>query len=206
MDIKLRFINHSNDSGRSEVVVYQKNLLTSMASLAVAWKVIRYCGRDCYHPFVYPADYQVAVTDEYGNYSSRTPAKNGQMLRLTSGPTGSRRLLCVGPASASSELDVLNGMAQGSVDVCLFKDGRLLGIKTSVSPGQKAVFQYQPALWIGVASEVSQGVAISSAVLSNVTTELSLIGIASADIVMSGGGAGQDSIAYDFNLENIVLA
>lgn len=206
MDIKLRFVNQSSDGNKSEVVIYQKNLLTSVASLTVAWKVIRYCGRDCTHPFVYPLDYEVAVTDEYGNFSPRLSAKNGQLLELISTPTGSRRLLHAGPASASAELHVLNGMGQGAIDVCLFKDGRLMGLKTSVSPGQKAVFQYPPVLWIGVVSEVSQGQAINSAVLPNINTELSLIGIASADIVMTGGGPGAGSTPYEFNLENIVEA
>lgn len=206
MDIKLRFVNKSNDGNKSEVVIYQKNVLTTMASLAVAWKVIRYCGRDCTHPFVYPDGYEVSVTDENGNYSPRLPARNGQMLSLVSTPAGNRRLRYTGPASASTELDVLNAMSQGAVDVCLYKDGRLMGVKTAVSPGQKAVFQYQPALWIGVASEVVQGGPISSAVLSEIYTEISLIGIASADIVMTGGGPGEGSTPYVFNLENIVQA
>jgi len=204
MDIKLRLVNHSNDVNKSEVVIYQKNQLTTMASLAVAWKVIRYCGRDCYHPFVYPDSYEVAVTDSYGNFSPRMPAQNGLLLKLVCTPTGSRRLLRAGSASASNELDVLNDMSNGSVDVCVFKDGRIVGIKTTVTPGQKAVFQYQPALWITVASQVIQGEVISSAVMNNITTEFSLIGIASADIVMTGGGPGEGSTPYEFNLENIV--
>jgi hypothetical protein len=204
MDIKLRFVNKSSDGNKSEVVIYQKSVLTNMASLSVAWKVIRYCGRDCTHPFVYPDGYEVAITDEYGNFSPRLPATNGQMLSLVSTPTGHRRLRYTGPASASTELDVLNAMSQGAVNVCIFKDGRLMGMKTSVSPGQKAVFQYTPALWIGVCSEVVQGEPISSAILSDVNTEISLIGIASADIVMTGGGPGEGSTPYEFNLENIV--
>lgn len=206
MDIKLRFVNKSSDGNKSEVVIFQKNVPTTMASLSVAWKVIRYCGRDCTHPFVYPDGYEVSISDEYGNFTPRLPAKNGQMLSLIQTPTGSRRLLYTGPASASTELDVLNGMSQGAVNVCVFKDGRMVGVKTSVSPGQKAVFQYQPALWIGVTSEVVQGEPISSAVLPNINTELSLIGIASADIVMTGGGPGEGSTPYEFNLENIVQA
>ncbi|WP_411878059.1 hypothetical protein [Polaromonas sp. YR568] len=206
MDIKLRFVNKSSDGNKSEVVIYQKSVLTTMASLSVAWKVIRYCGRDCTHPFVYPDGYEVSISDEYGNFTPRLRAKNGQMLSLISTPTGARRLLYTGPAGASTELDVLNAMGQGAVDVCIFKDGRLMGAKTSVSPGQKAVFQYQPALWIGVCSEVVQGEPINSAVLPGINTELSLIGIASADIVMTGGGPGEGSTAYEFNLENIVQA
>ncbi len=205
MDIKLRFINRSNDGNKSEVVIYQKNEVSERASLAVAWKVIRYCGRDCYHPFIYPSGYEVTVTDEYGNFAPRIAVTDGQMVKLVSTPTGSRRLRCAGAAGAYNEVDVLNAMDLGSVDVCLFKDKRLMGVKTTVTPGQKAVFQYRPALWIVVASEVVQGQGISSAVLSNVATEISLIGIASADIVMTGGGGGALAGPYEFNLENIVL-
>lgn len=206
MDIKLRFVNRSSDGNKSEVVVYQKNVLTTMASLSAAWKVIRNCGRDCTHPFVYPEGYEVSVSDEYGNFTPRLLAKNGQMFSLISTPTGARRLIYTGPASVSTELDVVNDMGQGAVDVCIFKDGRLMGVKKSVVPGQKAVFQYLPTLWIGVCSEVVQGLPISSAVLSYVNTELSLIGIVSADIVMTGGGPGEASTAFEFNLENIVHA
>ena len=204
MDIKLRFVNQSRDGNKSEVVVYQKNQLTSMASLSMAWKVIRFCGLDCYHPFVFPTGFEVSVADEYGNFSPRMAAESGQMFRLESTASGARRLRSAGPANASNEIDVLNDLGQGAVNVCIFRDGRMVGMKTAVTPGQKAVFQYPPVLWIGVASQIVQGVAISSAVMSNANTELSLLGIASADIVMSGGGPGEGSTPYEFKLENIV--
>lgn len=203
MDIKLRFFNHSIDGNTSEVVIYQKNLTTSIASLSMAWKVIHYCGRDCYHPFVYPDSYEVAVADGNGSFSPRMQAQNGQRLQLLSTPTGSRRLSLAGNASASNELELLN-MSRGAIDVHVFNDGRIIGIETSVVPGQKAVFQYKPALWVTVASQVIEGMAISSAVMSNVATEISLIGIASADVVMTGGGPGEYSTPYQFKLENTV--
>jgi len=204
MDIKLRFVNQSSDGNKSEVVIYQKNLLNHMTSLAMAWKVIRFCGRDCFHPFVYPAGFEVCVADGYGNFSPRVAVGNGQSLKLQSTASGSRRLVRAGSASASNEVDVLNDLDQGAVDVCIFRDGRMVGAKTTVTPGQKAVFQYPPVLWIGVASQIVLGHAISSAVMSSANTELSLLGIASADIVMSGGGPGEDSTPYEFNLDNIV--
>jgi hypothetical protein len=60
-------------------------------------------------------------------------------------------------------------------------------------------------LWIGVATEVVQGEALSSAVLSNVNQDLPLQGIASADIVMTGGGTDSNSTSYVFALENVVM-
>ena len=68
MDIQLKFINQSADGNNSEIVLFQKNVSADMEELAVAWKVIRYCGRDCWHPFVYPMGFEVASSDNYGNY------------------------------------------------------------------------------------------------------------------------------------------
>jgi hypothetical protein len=47
---------------------------------------------------------------------------------------------------------------------------------------------------------------MNSAIIANANTEISLIGIASADIVMTGGGPGPSSTPYQFNLENVVFA
>jgi hypothetical protein len=47
---------------------------------------------------------------------------------------------------------------------------------------------------------------MNSAILSMVNAELSLLGIASADIVMTGGGPGPTSTPFQFNLANIVMA
>jgi len=205
MDTQLTFINRSDDRADSEVVLFQKNTVPTMDELVVAWKVIRYCGRDCYHPFVYTAAFQVSVSDGDGNYSPRVTARDGQLLAVTPTPSG-RRLAIQGPAPSLLEVQVANELPIGAVNVNLFKNGKLLARKTSVVPQQKAVFQFKPTLWIGVVSEVVQGQAMSSAVISSVNTELSLLGIASADIVMVGGGPGADALPFTFTLENVVKA
>ena len=78
--------------------------------------------------------------------------------------------------------------------------------KTSIAPGQKAVFHFKPTIWIGAISQVAQGEVMNSAIINDVETEISLLGIASADIVMTGGGSGAASTAFEFNLENVVMA
>lgn len=203
MDIKLRFVNQSMDGHQSEVVIYQKNLISDMASLTMAWKVIRYCGYGCYHPFVYSTDLEICVCDEHGNFSPRISAHNGELLSLELTAQGGRRLRRAGKAAAANEVNVVNGMGRGAVDVCAYRAGRLVERLRAVAPGQQAVFRYQPALWVGVASQVVQGTALDSAVVSDMTTELSLLGMASADIVMSGGGVAEDAVPYAFRLENV---
>lgn len=201
MTIRLKFINQS-DGGRQDVVLFQRDTLASLDELPLAWKVIRNCGRDCYHPFVYPTDFEVAIGDAHGNHSPRVPVANGQALTVTPTPSG-RRLALHGQASSSAEIEIANALLRGSVDVNIYKAGLLLVRKTAVAPGQKVVLRLQPTLWIGAASQVEQSSAVRSAVLQGVNTELSLVGFVSADIVMTGGGPAANAPPYVFNLENL---
>ena len=97
-------------------------------------------------------------------------------------------------------------MQQGALSVGLYKSGKRLLQKTSVAPGRKAVFALHPTLFIGVVSQVEEGDAMDSAILSDINTELSLLGIASADIIMTGGGPSANSAPFRFSLENVVMA
>jgi hypothetical protein len=47
---------------------------------------------------------------------------------------------------------------------------------------------------------------VDSAILSNINTEISLFGIASADIIMTGGGTGPDETPFVFTLTNVQYA
>lgn len=205
MDIQLRFVNNSQSGVQNEIVLFQKNVATDMDEFAIAWKVIRYCGLDCYHPFVYSTDCSVAISDEYGNYSPRTPALDGQLYAVRPSPAG-RQLVRVGPAPSPRDIQVANELQLGAVNVNLYRGKTLLAAKRNVPPQMKAVFQFTPTLWIGVASQVIEGQALNSAVISAVNTELSLLGVASADIIMTGGGGGASATPYEFTLANVVKA
>jgi hypothetical protein len=204
VDIKLNFINNSNDANNSEIVIFQKNVATNFDELAVAWYVIRYCGQGDNHPFTFPMEMAVAASDSYGNYTPQMVAQNGQLFTMTLTTSGDR-LAQSGQGTSSSEVQVLNGLPKGAINANIYKNGKLLATKTSVAPQQKAVFQFKPTIWIGVASQVVQGQVMNSAIISSVNTELSLLGIASADIVLTGGGPGRDSSPFQFNLENVVM-
>jgi hypothetical protein len=132
-------------------------------------------------------------------------AENGQLIKLVSAPTVVRSLLRAGSSNASNALKVLNDLDKGAVNVCVLRDGRPVDIKTTVTPQQKAVFEFKPTIWIGVASQIVQGQVMNLAIISNINNELYLLGIASADIVMSGGGPGAHSTSFTCNLENIVM-
>lgn len=205
MDIQLNFINHSNDANNSEIVIFQKNVATNFDELAVAWQVIRYCGQGDNHPFAYPMTSYVGASDSYGNHTQQQIAPSGMAFQMTLTSSGDR-LLPSGMATSPREVQVLNALSKGAIDASIYKDGRLLAVKTGVAPQQKAVFEFKPTLWIGVASQVEQGQVMDSAILSSINTELNLLGLASADIVMRGGGTGPSAQPFQFNLENVVYA
>jgi len=104
------------------------------------------------------------------------------------------------------EIDIVNASASDAVNANIYRNGRLLAIKTGVLPGQKAAFAFQPTLWIGAVSKMQQGEIIDSAIVSQLNTKISLTGIKSADIVMTGGGPGPSSTAFNFSLQNVVYA
>jgi hypothetical protein len=206
MDIRLRFVNRSNDCGNSEVVLFQRDVIPDLDTFAIAWKVIRYCGRDCFHPFVYSTDIDVALGDEHGNFSPRVAAPAGTRFAVDAHPTGRGRLVPDRAGASGGDIEVVNRMTRGAVNVNAFSAGRLIAVKEAVAPGQKAVFRFTPTLWIGVASQVQESRALHAAVLSSVNTQLPLAGIAAADIVMTGGGTGADAQPFAFALERVVRA
>ncbi|MDR6448849.1 hypothetical protein J2794_004980 [Paraburkholderia terricola] len=205
MDIQLNFINLSNDVNNSQVVIFQKNVSTDFDELAIAWKVISNCGRGDNHPFVFPMQTTLTASDADGNYMPRRPAQNGQMFSVTRAASGNV-LGVAGAASSSREIQLRNDLRSGAITAGVFKDNRLLAHKTGIVPGQKAVFEFKPTLWIGTASQIEQGAVMNSAVLSDINTELSLLGIARCDIVMTGGGGGTTAVPYQFRLANVVMA
>jgi hypothetical protein len=148
---------------------------------------------------------QVSASDSYGNYTPKLTAQNGQLFAMSLNNSGDQ-LAYASAATSSTEVQVRNDLPAGSINAGIYKGGKLLAQKTSIAPQQKAVFQFKPTIWIGVVSQVEQGQVINSAILSDINTEIALLGIASADIVMTGGGPGPNSTPFVFKLENIKTA
>ncbi len=205
MDVQLNFINHSNDANNSQVVIFSKNVATGYNEVAVAWHVIQNCGAGANHPFVYPMATQVGAGDSWGNYTPKLDAQPGQAFAVSLTSSGDT-LAPAGAATYPTEIQILNNLTQGAIKACIYKAGALFAIKTSVAPQQMAAFQFMPTLWIGAVSQVTQGQVMNSAIVEAVNTEFSLLGIASADIVMTGGGPGPSSQPFTFTLQNVVMA
>lgn len=204
-DVKLNFVNHSNDMNNSDVVIFSRNVSTDFDEIAIAWTVIRNCGQGWSHPFVYPMTSQLGCSDAWGNHSPSLTACPGQRFAMTLDASGAQ-LKLQGAANAPAEIELLNALPQGAVNAGIYKDGRLFALQSGIVPQQKAVFEFKPTIWIGVVSQVVEGQVMNSAILSDINTEISLLGIASADIVMTGGGAGPTAQPFQFTLANIVMA
>src|SRR5450830_1797357 len=113
MDIKLNFYNKSNDANKSKIVIFQKPVNADWNELAVAWKVIERCGTGDYHPFSYPMEMDVCISDAFGNYTQPLAAVNGDTFTITESDSGTR--LSKSQIQASpNEIDVCNDMDVGA--------------------------------------------------------------------------------------------
>ncbi len=203
-NIELTFINQSNDMNNSNVVIFQKNVTTSFDEVAIAWRVIKNCGRGWSHKFDYPHEFSVGAEDAYGNQAGLQLGRFGQKWVVSETASGEALQLGNDYASSISEVEISNSLIKGAVNANIYKDGKILISKTGVVPGQKAIFSFKPTIWIGVVSQVEEGMVMNSAILSDINTEISLLGITKANIIMTGGGMGPSARPFQFYLEPTV--
>ncbi|MFA6606787.1 MAG: hypothetical protein WCS75_07310, partial [Sphingomonas sp.] len=203
--ITLNFVNNSNDVNNSHIIVFQKNLAGASDDGPIAWKVIGGSRPGETYPFAFPVAMEVAVADDAGKTAGPMAAANGQHFVV--GHDHPHYTLTIGPTEANAaEVQVRNALPDTSITASIYRDGRLLAIRAGVLPQQMAVFSIKPSVWIGVAPDVAEGQVIDGETLANVNTELSLLGLASADIIMSGGWPGVSSTPFRFSLQNVVMA
>lgn len=204
--IRLNFINHSNDMNNSSIVIFSKNSATDFDELAIAWKVIENCGVGDHHPLTYDLNVYVSAGDSYGNYTPELLAKNGQQFEMIKNTSGDVLQLSGQPAMSSTEIEIANNLPRGSISGNVYRSGSLYASTQNIVPSHKAVFSFKPTIWIGVVSQITEGEVINSAIMSQINTEISLLGISSADIVMTGGGSGSSSTPFTFSLQNVQMA
>jgi hypothetical protein len=205
MDIALNFINNSDDRNNSQVVIFQKNEAADAVEQPVAWKVIEDCGRGDNHPFVLPLANGVTAMDRYGNFTPMLDAQAGGSFHVSWTDSGCD-LSMAGLAPRAREIHVTNQLPDNVISACIYKGGTLLAVRMALAPGQVAAFVFAPTIWIVAVPPIRQGEVMGSGIVSQQPTELSMLGVASADIVMTGGGPGSNAAPLAFNLQNIVMA
>lgn len=202
-NIQLRLINHSGDVNNSDYVIFQKNSATDVNVQSVAWIVVKNLGNSDYHPFTYPMEFSVGAKDSDGNYMPQLPAQNGNAYEVAMDRSGHVLRASSAQTAIPTEVEVWNNLALGAVDAQIYRDGKLLAAKVNVPPGSKANFQFLPKIFIGMVSQVEQGTVMNSNVTVQYLTELDLLGVTSADIIVSGGGAGTNATPFKFTLSNV---
>lgn len=203
--IELRFINMSNDRNNSDILIFQKNEIPGLNELPLAWKVIRNCGRGWSHTIRYTLRTAVAVTDASGNSSPQLPSAAGETFELYRDFSGNQ-LRSAGQSDSPQAIKCSNRLSSGNMNAFVYRDGSVVASKKNIAPGQSALFMFKPTIFIGVASHVIAGETVRKGIVSQVNTEISLLGIRSADIVMTGGGAGVQAVPYTFSLQNVQMA
>lgn len=202
MDIKLNLINKSNEANNQKIVIFQKNTALK-PNEAIAWKVINAGGKDTRHSFDFPLGVTISTSDNRGHNTPQRRAEIGQEYVVTQGGTGDE-LKHVGPAPSTQIVQIRNKRQQGLISANVLRDGSLVARGKSLAPEQIAVFAFVPTIWIGAVANAVEGEELDSAVIAEINTELSLFGISSADIVMTGGG--DSGAPLNFELDNITMA
>lgn len=203
MTIKINYIDLSNDANNEMVVFFQRDVSLDFDEMCVAWKVIQNCGQGCSHRFDFPGEVFVNATDSWGNQTPWLSALEGQAFEVKMA-AGGTQLSHVGTAS-SSVIQVANHLTEGSIRANIYKDNRIFATLACVSPGQTANFRLTETLYVGTVAQAEEGQVIDSAIISELSTKIDLFGVASADIVMTGGGVGVNSKPYEFFLDNVIL-
>ena len=205
MEIRLNLVNRSDDAGGVNVVIFQKNLAAPPDAPAVAWWVVSDFAPGQTHAFTFPMAVTLAGSDSWGHPIPEVSAEAGQSFTVQSSDQG-EILRRTGWSGRHPDIDVHNGLAQGAIDVLVNRGGRPVAMKSAVAPGQTVTFVLQSNLWIGVVPQARTGQIMDDALINNIDTQLSLLGIGGANIIMSGGGPGRSAASYRFELENVVPA
>ncbi|AWI26312.1 hypothetical protein [Flavobacterium pallidum] len=205
--VELNFINYSNDTNNSSIVFFQQNELANPGESPIAWKVIQNSMRGDNHPFSFTMHLFVDAADSSGNRTQQQPAYYGQELKASIGTSGyqivavgSQFLVYTDDPIPIPAIGVNNASENGNIAVNVYRDGNLLATATGVAPVKYATFKFSPSIWIGVTNYMTEGDVLNSSVMAGVSTKLSLLGIAKANIIMTGGGPGTDS-PFKFTLE-----
>lgn len=202
MDIELNFINESNDTHNTEILFFSQNVPPGTGEAVQAWTVIRNCAVGGHHPFVYPSESTVGYLDGYGNYTRQLPAAPGEAFKAVFTDSGDS-IVPNGAADNPQAIELDNALEEDTITALIYKDGRIYTRLASLAPNGKASFVLEPKLWIGTLSHMTPPGATIPITASQANTEISLFGIASADIVMTGGGSGEDPQPFVFKLQNI---
>ncbi|WP_426197362.1 hypothetical protein [Massilia sp. DWR3-1-1] len=177
-------LHHHGDAGAaSQVVLFKKNSAAGADDAVLAWKVIRICAGQ-HARVVLPFSQQIGVFDPCGAHAGLHDAFAGDMFDVAAGagtPLLARSVVAAGP----NMVGVRNATAAGLLEVVLYKDGRPLCRCGAVAPATTAVFEVLPYLHVAVCPGITEGAIVDAHAVAG-ATRISLLGLKSADLVLTG--------------------
>jgi hypothetical protein len=197
-----RVINNSNTVNPVPILIFQRNIATVFDEVATAWRYVEFLPYGDIYRFDFPGSLSVSFTDGFGNVTPTLSASAGEKFTLVESIIG-LEITRTGASSNPQIIELVNE-TEGIVTGNVYRDGKLLSRETNMRPGDIGSFRFQPNFWIGVAPGLTEGQTIDSTVLSIINTQISLLGVLSADIILTGGGVGPSATPFSFSLSNIV--
>lgn len=202
---RLCFVNNSGSFSPLDIVLFQRNKMPEAGQVAIAWKVLRNCAHASRVPSDFPLKLSIGASDPYANYTPQLEVRHGQLFSVALTKSGDM-LVPTGYTVAPDQIDVRNDLIQGMTNAWMYRDGRLLGGKTNIAPGQTAAFRFDATLCIGIStSHVEDGQLMDETKIFPLG-EIPLDNIDEADIVITGGGQGTGAVPQQFTLQNVVYA
>lgn len=202
-EAKLNFMNRTGSNDPLNVVIFQSD-----GKHAIAWLVIQNCGDGMHHPFKYSFSLSVSVGDAWGNYTYPIPASKGDAFEMKASQSGGSTFVKMAtPAKSNQTIEVMNNLSRGSISANLLRNQNIVYTKRVIVPGQKAIFNIaNDYIYIAVDSDgaIQEGDKLMGNFIEKATM-LNIEGIASADIVMKGGTAGEKTEPYSFSFENKIV-
>jgi hypothetical protein len=202
-NLQLRFVNLSGDGGVSNVVFFQKNGANATGSI-IAWRVARNCGYRNYCCLPYNWETEIDMVDWNGNHCPRQAAAGDGVFHIVRKRYG-KKLEAVRTEGHPTQVWVQNRLDTGAPHITLYRSGCVVARHENLIPGQWAKFDVEHWLHVVVMPCVKQGDDIAAHLGSASIAKFFLQGIASADIVMVGGGRGRDAQALRFMMTNVVM-
>jgi len=165
------------------IVLFQKNIVDPFETNIIAWQVVR----------LKRGESKVVYYSPLLRISPTFVISPGSKYTIT--PTGTT---FTGSSGSPSEIDIENDTGF-SVYNQIFRSRKLLDADTILN-GQTQSYLFFPAFFIGNVSNVEEGDTLTPAEVASVNTQISLLGIKSTDIAITGSPGN-----YSFTLENVVF-
>lgn len=200
-ETKICYINKSANKDLPQVFVFAQNGTSNFNNIqeGVAWKVIKNIGRGSRSTFYYSNQYSVQASwDNGANTTAQIPAKAGDKYHIIRDTTGIV-LKPDGDAADAKTIEVVNAVeVSNGVKAQYCKNGNVILEKSQVGYGQSAIFIPSNKIYFGLASEITEGSSLQSAVINSAKFfELDLTGLSNVTISLNGNAEN----GYRFQLE-----